>query len=367
MVEAVPFAKLLDVLDIRDVEGRALGEHRASAAVRDAMPMALKQCPYADRRHQHEKPMNVSALKQLTTHWDDILGGVAFVRAQYLARRGLSAVKLTREGLEIGEAIAAIPSYLVHRAQNPIADGALSPVVAGLYKVIIGINRVFAVVVSGQLGAGKPGRMSSPDDTVAFADLGGLLIGSQQVCAGSTRQIAQTVDMLINGTPASGSSIVESMLVPLDHFFAFADGMRRLEAAKFLITAAGAIALLRSGPEADELATELDPHGTIRNFAATRAPDQIERMLAGWFELAGGTNLPKLVAGRDPLHLLIHVEHHLAAVVAETERQLETALGRDAPTSVLDARAMSRALGVTTFDRVERELGVQLGSLGSPS
>jgi hypothetical protein len=370
---ALPFEALFRVHDHRDTEGRAIGEHRASPPVRETIPAVLKQCPYEGSRYQHAQPMNVSALKQLTKHWDDILAGIGVVRRLYLQHHGLVAVTEDLVSVAIGEAIAAIPSYLMFRVEQPVADGDFDPRVAGMYKVIIGINRVYSLVISGHLMTSKGARtrLSSSEDIDAFAEFGGFLIGAEQVCAGSGRQITEAIEELINGTrqPTPWASTLETTLAPTERFFAFADGMRRLEASKFLMSAATALALMRlhesltqaltsGGTHLRELhATigtlleELDPSGSIRNFGASRTPDQLDRLLRGWFELAGGAPsewrpvgetshaavnrdmYPEAVRGAlgATLATLVQLEHDMQTVTEANERQVNAALGRARP------------------------------------
>ena len=397
---AIGFSTLLDINDYRDAEGRALGEHRASAIVREAMPLVLKQCPYAGSRHQHVKPMNVSALKQLTQHWDDTLAGIALVRQHYLRRRSLSAVQQDSDCLAIGEAVAALPSFLLHRAHDPVAEGTLDARVASLYKVIIGLNRVYAILISGQMmtaGQTKTKVISAPDVVASFSDAGGFLIGAEQVCAGSARQIGEAIEAVISGYAGPGSGEwLQALLGPMDRFLAFAHGMRRLGASKILLKTAAALAVARvlSRDGGDEIKALLeaqlaaqDAPGTIRNFAATRDAEQLDRLVQGWFELAGGTG--RFVEGADSrawgerlaaalararpalagdfvatlagqLAKVYALERRMLQVVQETERQLNVALGRPPAKASRDARALARGFDVDVIGSIATALDLEL-------
>jgi hypothetical protein len=379
---------VFDLHDHRDAEGRALGEHRASAHVRDAIPMALKACPYAGSRFQHPRPMNVSALKQLTRHWDDALAGIAWVRQQYLKRRSLPALQHDRDCLAVGEAIAAIPAFLTHRAERAVGDGELDPRVAALYKVIIGINRVYAILISGQMMSAGQQRapVSAPEDIATFAETGGFLVGGEQVCAGSARQIADAVAALIAGGPPAPAAWLPPMLAPVERFLAFAHAMRRLAAAKLLFKTATTLALLELGsapalPAAlratvEALVAAHDAPGTIRNFAATRGAEQLDRLLQGWFELAGGTShhrgedraapapsSPAPPAVRTLVATLAALERRLLPVVADSERQLNVALGRNASRAAPGSRRLAHELGADVLGELSAAAGCDLDVL----
>lgn len=418
--EALAFPTLLNVDDYRDSEGRALGEHRASKAVREATPMVLKQCPYPGSRFQHQHPMNVSALKQMTRDWDGIRGGIHLVRDLYLRHHGIDSVQQTKDCLAIGEAVACIPSYILHRAHEPVADGDVAPVVGGLFKVIIGINRVYSVTVSDDLMSDgrRKRRMPAPADVAAMVDFGGFLIGGEQVCAGSARQIAEAIDSLVNGGVTSPScASVQRLLDPLDDFFAFAEGMRRVLASSFLCKAATSLALsplakaLDQAPDtapelrstiADLLATA-DQAGTLQKFAATRTGAQLERLIQGWFDLAGGGPGQPVWATSEPearefatrlsgalgdrpgrktmpdqvvrvlaanAFLLLNLERLLLPVVEQTETRLNAALGRSIPSPSQDPRRVFRGFGLPVLDRLADSLAVPiepLASLGRPA
>ena len=57
----------------RDNENRLLGENKVPFEFHTDVPMELLECPYTGSRHKHFKPMNISALKQINSHWTEIL------------------------------------------------------------------------------------------------------------------------------------------------------------------------------------------------------------------------------------------------------------------------------------------------------
>src|SRR6516162_5753052 len=67
-----------------DVAGRPIGEGR-SAAIQQ-VPTAMQSCPYAGSRHHHAKPMNVSALRQITPLWHKIVTLLSWLSQRQRAR-----------------------------------------------------------------------------------------------------------------------------------------------------------------------------------------------------------------------------------------------------------------------------------------
>ncbi|HEY0189874.1 MAG TPA: hypothetical protein VGC42_02050 [Kofleriaceae bacterium] len=66
----------------RDDEGRPLREGRTPPEYLRPDEIDLRPCPYPGSRHD-ARPMNVSALRQTSSHWDEIVGALGFLRNAY--------------------------------------------------------------------------------------------------------------------------------------------------------------------------------------------------------------------------------------------------------------------------------------------
>ena len=307
----ISLEQVLHVNNFRDADGRTVGERSADQLLRESIPTTLKQCPYPGSRHQHAKPMNVSALKQITRTWEDVLSAVCLIRDRFLSARGQERLERAADCHALGETIAALPSYLVYRPSAPVPDGALDPTVSALYKVIIGITGVYEAFVSNELlfgGAADEHDLARPEDVANIVEVGGFLIGNEEVCAGSSRQISDAIAAMTEGGPLPPEGApIHGFIAPVVDYLAFADGVRRVHAASVLCSCATVTSLVRFDKKLDaigeaaaelretsrKLVAEIDLGGTIGKLVAGRSGLQISRLLDGWFRLAGGTHLER--------------------------------------------------------------------------
>ncbi len=192
-------------LHYRDTEGRPLGEQKATT-VYSHTPTVHKVCPYQGSRHQHEKPMNVSALKQMSTNWGVISGVLALLNQQYRTREGVKELdyfdlwRITSIG-------ALYPSFLILRARDALADGQIPVFIAGVYKVLIGISGVVAkqALISSLRKRHLLSRLVlraapyTPQALLAHVEESGAFIGQREVCAGPPKLVEQALRALMLG------------------------------------------------------------------------------------------------------------------------------------------------------------------------
>lgn len=170
--------------DLRDVDGRALGE--VSSPHYDPDRTELVACPYADGRRG--KPMNLSALRQLTVPWPALLATV----------RHLAGPRPTVHRAW-WVSVAAITAPLL--VDEPVPVG-----LSALYKTALGLSQVTSSLLLADDGvADAPfAALGDPQAFFAFLDQGRWLHGQLQVCAGSAPQIEQMADALAGGPPLAG-------------------------------------------------------------------------------------------------------------------------------------------------------------------
>lgn len=190
---------------IVDTDGRPLREHSAPLELQKGVPMELIECSYPGSRYKHKNPMNISALRQMTEHWDELISGLLCLRNLYVqSSNKVRLIDLWRIGM-LGE---ILPQYLTYRAHNPVSHSAMPPFVAAIYKVMIGLNTsIFKLAQTTLLSSPDTvDQEVDPEKLFAFVESDNLLIGVKQVCAGPEGMIRKAIRLLVTGAEAPPNS-----------------------------------------------------------------------------------------------------------------------------------------------------------------
>lgn len=181
----------------RDDENRLLGENKVSFEYHTDVAMELVECPYTGSRHKHYKPMNVSALKQITSHWNEILNGFSCLRSFHLQQK-LSTTITALDLYKLAVAGYLMPSYLFYRAKDAFADGELPAFVATIYKASLGLVNAAQVFLTKHLILGEyiESARVNPEAFYLFAENEKLFIGPWEVCAGTPNQIKEILAVM---------------------------------------------------------------------------------------------------------------------------------------------------------------------------
>jgi hypothetical protein len=174
----------------RDAEGRPLREGRTPAEYLREGEIEYRTCPYAGSRYQHACPMNVSALRQTSAHWDAVLDALGLLRIAYTEARGgydAGVMDLWR----VGQLGSALPWFYV------LGRGEICPAfAAALSKATLGIGiwaqRVFVDAIARRelLPRFTARRML---ETVEATD---TLISDTEVCSASDKMLLRFFDVL---------------------------------------------------------------------------------------------------------------------------------------------------------------------------
>lgn len=199
----------------RDVEGRLLREARAPAACLRADDIEYRPCPYAGERHQ--QPMNVSALRQMSAHWDDLLDTLALLRVAYVEARGRAGAPLDVMDLwRIGQLASALPWWFVlgHGETCPAYAAALAKAAQG-----VGIwgQRVFVRTLTERWVP----PVLTPQAIVELAEANGTLIAEAEVCAASDRMLRRFFEAMVESTPNTASAQLSRLAARQDRVLAF--------------------------------------------------------------------------------------------------------------------------------------------------
>lgn len=196
-----------------DGEGRQVGEGNVfPKALRLEVPTEWRTCPHAGSRHQHERPMNVTALKSMRAHWKQMMVALLRVREVYLRR-----FPQARQGWTVGDLhclsafVLSIPTYLMLREQDRVSNGDLHPVLSCMYRVTDGVRMVMHhMLFSEDLEPTLP--LHAPmtaAELYAYAERNEIFISDHGVCAGPRAMIEEFLGILMDGNEIEGAASVE--------------------------------------------------------------------------------------------------------------------------------------------------------------
>jgi hypothetical protein len=232
--DGVPWRDLFSLHALLDAEGRPLGEHRAPRDLPGAAPTQRKRCHYAGSRWNHALPMNASALRQTSRHWDEVVAGIAWLqRASRGSSPGPSPGLTLAQLWRLLATVAALPGYLLHRAPAPERwrpPGAL----AAIYKASLGVKFMLESHLVRELLAGRALDRPADDEALsALAEESGVLIGVEEVCAAPANMIRDALRAFIHGGEprAAAASPLAEVLGDWPPLLAFARAAHDLYAA----------------------------------------------------------------------------------------------------------------------------------------
>ena len=212
-------------MSMRDDEGRPLGENKAPPELFHGVPMELRTCPYADSRHNHVRPMNVSALKQMLAHWEDVLGGLALLRSLYCAGAKREQMRLI-DVWRLGGMTTSLADFAFLRAWAPVTDGRLPAQVAVLYKAPLGVALTSASMWAD--GAARFEALIKPDALYEYADRHGHFIGPKHVCAGPVTMVKEVLRQVIDGSRPGDQAAAAAVIGDSQRFMQFSHAVASL-------------------------------------------------------------------------------------------------------------------------------------------
>lgn len=230
-LRTLSFHELFSLHAVLDEECRPLGEHRAPSPLAGAAATQHRTCPYPGSRHEHARPMNLSALKQTTKHLDEVLAGLSALRTWCVGDGGGAAASTLEETWRLTAGAAVLPAFLLHRKGGlvdrgePGEDGSLDAGTAVLYKACLGLKFLIEQRVLEELLAtgGLDGRKAA-DELAGYSESSGWLVGVSEVCAATTVMIDDVLGVMVKGegAPAVRCRLVDAIGEPS----AFQDFMR---------------------------------------------------------------------------------------------------------------------------------------------
>jgi len=202
----------------RDDEDRPLREGRTPAAHLRPTDIEYKPCPYAGSRSQHALPMNVSALRQMSAHWDDILGAMVMLRDAYRAIRGVTDLDVM-DVWRISQLGSALPWWFI------LGKGETSPAyAASLAKAMQGVGLWAQQDFVRMLTEPWQPPPLTAAAILALTEANGTLIAETEVCAGPEKMLLRFFEAMVGTTPAdaAASPRLATLLAERDAMLGFA-------------------------------------------------------------------------------------------------------------------------------------------------
>jgi hypothetical protein len=347
----------------RDTEDRPLREGRTPRELLRDGDIEYRRCPYAGSRAASELPMNASALRQTSAHWDDVIDAVAFLREAYAnARGGYRADVL--DIWRVGQLGSALPWFFILRERTtcPAYAAALSKVTLGVgiwaWRVLVKmlVERSIVPLFTSQM------ILDTAEET-------GTLISDYEVCAASDKMILKFFDAYTAETvTVAGTGEVAALLDRRDdvlrfgaHYLAFKQWLWMYWLARRalyddLIGVLGA---------RDDLVERMDPSGDPSDFSLLPSPPGLDANgRAAWF---GGlaTLIQPFAADKSDGVMRDHALA-LARIVGEVPARIDELAAEVARVNRLDDAAAARVARVLgTYAALDGLLGDVLATVES--
>jgi hypothetical protein len=190
----------------RDAEGRPIREGRTPAEHLREGEIEYKQCPYSGSRYLHANPMNVSALRQTSAHWDEVIDAVAVLREAYAKARGDYRADLM-DIWRVSQMGSGLPWFYILRLGETCPAYA-----AALSKATLGVGIWGARVLVDQFATRTTHGKFTAQEIYDTSEANGTLIADHEVCAASDKMMLKFYEPFVARTPVVGAGAVARLL-----------------------------------------------------------------------------------------------------------------------------------------------------------
>jgi hypothetical protein len=136
--------------------------------------------------------MNVSALRQTSAHWDEIVDALGWLRAAYAEARGSYGPDVM-DLWRVSQLGSALPWFFVLRGEP------LPAYAAALSKATLGTGILAQRLILKMLAERWTPAVFTTPELVALAESTGTLVGETEVCSAPEKMIARFIDVLVAG------------------------------------------------------------------------------------------------------------------------------------------------------------------------
>lgn len=221
------------ICTFHSIDGRQIGENNTNPEIYKELASTEHRISAFEGSRQG-LPINITALKQVMSVWDDTLQFATLLRNDFIRRRGLDSPRLNlQQGYAFSKLAAAYPAYLARRRRNAI--DVLPAVETAFFTVGVG---PFMLVRSLMERGDQLAFHEAPLDAAAMYEMadnaGTLVTPAGYGCAGSRRLIVDFLDVMMNGSyqkPLGSVNARRAMdsIGDWDKFHDYVDASSRLE------------------------------------------------------------------------------------------------------------------------------------------
>jgi len=214
----------------RDEEGRPLREGRTPPQYRRPDEIEYRPCPYPGSRQVAGRPMNVSALRQTSAHWDEITCALGFLRTAYAEARGGYGPDIL-DLWRVSQLGSALPWFHIMPGEP------LPAYAAALSKATLGTGILAQRLLLRMLAQAWMPPPFTARTLAELAESTGTLVGESEVCSAPDRMIARFLEVLVGEPDASVAAptpALEPLIAAGDRVLAFGASYSAFKLAMWL-------------------------------------------------------------------------------------------------------------------------------------
>jgi hypothetical protein len=201
---------------VRDEHGRQIGENTVALrdpALAELAPTEWRRCPFPGSRFDDPRPMNVTALRHMTSDLEKTLGAMEALRRRFLARLGSEQPTLGELYL-LARVAAVLPAWLLCRPGAQVPNGSIPSWVASLQKLVGGINMPIMCLL---LDLGEPFEArTTPEQLWRVTEEMGLFLTKAGVCSGTPKMVERSLQAFVYGAEHTEDDLLAETLGDVD-------------------------------------------------------------------------------------------------------------------------------------------------------
>jgi hypothetical protein len=186
-----------------DADRRQVGEANVfPTALRLDVPTEWRTCNLPGSRYQSERPMNVTAMRVMRTHWPQMMAALLRVREGYLRRFPEADGAWTVGHVErLSVVVLAVPTYQLMRRHDRVENGDLHPALSSLFRVTDGVRMTMHQMLF--FPPNEPTRPTHQsvtiDEILDYAERNHSFHSDYGVCAGPKAMVRELIQVLLEG------------------------------------------------------------------------------------------------------------------------------------------------------------------------